>query len=72
MYYQIIRLHRFVESFYNVEDPLRRIHVFNKIENIHLKNPTLIKRINESKTIVKHTSNEFRLIMIYNQVLYEA
>ena len=38
------------------EDPFGRVCVPNTIEDVNLKVLTTIKRINESKTLVKHIS----------------
>ena len=43
-----------------IEDPFGRICVPNKIEDGNLKVFNMIKRINKSKTLIKHISCECR------------
>lgn len=52
----IISMSRFIMSCDTVKDPLGRRYVPNKIEDVNQELFNIIKRINESKALRKHTS----------------
>lgn len=59
-YSYIISLEMCDGSCDTAEDPFCRMCVSNKTEGVYLKVFNIIKEINESKTLIKHDSYEYR------------
>ena len=59
-YSYIISLERCDGSCDTAEDPFCRMCVSNKTEGVYLKVFNITKEINESKTLIKHVSCEYR------------
>ena len=47
-------------NYNNIEDPFDKMCALNKIEDVNLNVFNMIKGINESRTLAKHISCEFR------------
>ena len=50
----------YVDAIDKIDEPSGRIHVSNKTEDLHLNVFNMIKEINQSKTLIKHVSSNFR------------